>query len=136
MNRIFHAKVTFCRGLVLIVLTAVTLFTLWWRWPLMALPAMLLLLWWIERLIHTTYTLTPDQQLLIYKGRFSHTSIIRLADVHHLQRSRTVQKAHLSLWGGIRLTCSNGQRFTLYPQREEECLVELQRRCRQLSNPN
>lgn len=135
MNRIFHAKVTFCRGLVLIILTAATLFTLWRQWPLVALPAMLLLLWWIERLIHTTYTLTPDQQLLIDKGRFSHTCIIYLADVRHLQRSQAMQKRHLSLWGGIQITCNDGRRFTLHPQHEEECLAELQRRCQQIDNP-
>ena len=88
MNRIYHAKVTFCRGLVLLALTVMTLVALWWRWPLAALPAMLLLLWWIERLIHTTYTLTTDQKLLIDEGRFACRSTICLADVRHIQRSR------------------------------------------------
>ena len=133
MNRIYHAKVTFCRGMVLVVLTAMTLVTLWWRWPLAALPAMLLLLWWIERLIHTTYTLTTDQMLLIDEGRFARRSAIHLADVRHLQRSRAVQTAYSNLFGGIEVTLSDGKRITLFPQREEEFAHEVERRCTLLS---
>ena len=133
MNRIYHAKVTFCRGLVLVALTAMTLFTLSCRRPLLALPAMLLLLWWIERLIHTTYTLTTDQRLLIEEGRFARRSAIYLADIHHLKRSRAVQTTHLSLWNGIKVTIYDGKQFTLVPQREEDFLREVERRCHLLS---
>ena len=133
MNRIYHAKVTFCRGLVLVALTVMTLVALWWRWPLAALPAMLLLLWWIERLIHTTYTLTTDQKLLIDEGHFACRCTICLADVRHIQRSRPLLTACSSLFGGIEVTLSDGKHITLFPQREEEFMRQIEHRCTLLS---
>ena len=70
MNRIFHARVAIGQYLFLLLATAVTLHEMWMRHAVLTVLFMLLLVVAIERLIHTTYTLTADGRLVLYFGRF------------------------------------------------------------------
>lgn len=60
MNRIFHARIAMGQYLFLILIGILTVYMLWSK---LSLPAALFMLWLvviIEKLIHTTYTVTPD----------------------------------------------------------------------------
>ena len=78
MNRIFHARVAIGQYLFLLLATAVTLHEMWMRHAVLTVLFMLLLVVAIERLIHTTYTLTADGRLVLYFGRFTRPKEIPL----------------------------------------------------------
>ena len=52
---------------------------------------MLLLVIAIERLIHTTYTLTADDRLLLFYGRFSRSEEISLKDIISVERASSMK---------------------------------------------
>ena len=60
MNRIFHARIAVGQFLFLALISGLAIYMLWDKY---VLPAALFMLWLIvviEKLIHTTYTVTPD----------------------------------------------------------------------------
>ena len=64
MNRIFHARIAIGQYLFLVLTTIIVIYAMWMQHAVMAVLFMLLLVIAIERLIHTTYTLTTDDRLL------------------------------------------------------------------------
>ena len=76
MNRIFHARIAIGQYLFLVLTTIIVIYAMWMQHAVMAVLFMLLLVIAIERLIHTTYTLTTDDRLLLFYGRFSRSEEI------------------------------------------------------------
>ena len=72
MNRIFHARIAIGQYLFLVLTTIIVVYAMWMQHAVMAILFMLLLVIAIERLIHTTYTLTTDDKLLLFYGRERH----------------------------------------------------------------
>lgn len=70
MNRIFHARIAVGQYLFIILAGAMAVYGLWEKNILIAVLFMLLLVVSIEKLIHTTYTVTADNRLLLFFGRF------------------------------------------------------------------
>ena len=125
MNRIYHLKVNYGHLLALTGPTVLLLAALWWQQPLVALPALMLTLVWIERLIHTTYTLTTKQTLVIDRGRFSRQRTIALSAI------RQTQKDERLAWlkgGNIRLTLTDGQQIGLAVDHADDFLLQLEKR--------
>ena len=71
MNRIFHARIAAGQYLFVALAGAIAVYGLWEKRILIAVLFMLLLVVSIEKLIHTTYTITADNRLLLFFGRFS-----------------------------------------------------------------
>ena len=65
MNRIFHARIAIGQYLFLVLTTIIVIYAMWMQHAVMAVLFMLLLVIAIERLIHTTYTLTTDNKIRI-----------------------------------------------------------------------
>ena len=85
----------------------------------------MLTLVWIERLIHTTYTLTTKQTLVIDRGRFSRQRTIALSAI------RQTQKDERLAWlkgGNIRLTLTDGQQIGLAVDHADDFLLQLEKR--------
>ena len=81
MNRIFHARIAVGQYLFLVLATIIVIYAMWMQHAVMAILFMLLLIIAIERLIHTTYTLTTDGRLLLFYGRFSRSEEILLKEI-------------------------------------------------------
>ncbi len=64
MNRIFHARIAMGQYLFLILIGILAVYMLWYKSPFLAAIFMLWLVVIIEKLIHTTYTVTPDGKLV------------------------------------------------------------------------
>ena len=60
MNRIFHARIAMGQYLFLILIGILAVYMLWYKSPFLAAIFMLWLVVIIEKLIHTTYTVTPE----------------------------------------------------------------------------
>lgn len=91
MNRIFHARIAIGQYLFLVLTTIIVIYAMWMQHAVMAVLFMLLLVIAIERLIHTTYTLTTDDRLLLFYGRFSRSEEISLKDIISVERASSMK---------------------------------------------
>lgn len=100
MDRIFHARVTFGQYLFLLLVTGMVCWSLWDKQIWLAIIFAALLIVSIEKLIHTTYTLTSDGNLVLYYGRFMKSKTIPLQEV------TGVEQAHsMSIFGFKLMRC-------------------------------
>ena len=95
MNRIFHVKIAGGTYLFLILLTAVMVFAFWCMKAMIGLVVALGLIITIERIIHSTYTLTADGKLVVYYGRFYNGKTITWTEINVVELKR------ISGFGGI-----------------------------------
>lgn len=135
MVRIFHARIVAGQYLSLLLFAFLVVYAFWTRMPLLALACMLLLVFSIERLIHTTYTLTDDGRLLIYHGRFSRTKTVPLDNIASVERASTMRIAGRGWLRCVLVRCKDGRCHTLFPVKEEEFLKTLARRMGQSVAP-
>ena len=71
MNRTFHVKISGTTHLFLILFTLIMLVAFWYKGAaLIGMFFAMIVIINIERIIHSTYTLTADGNLVIYNGRF------------------------------------------------------------------
>ena len=89
MNRIFHARIAIGQYLFLVLTTIIVIYAMWMQHAVMAVLFMLVIA--IERLIHTTYTLTTDDRLLLFYGRFSRSEEISLKDIISVERASSMK---------------------------------------------
>ena len=81
MDRTFQARVTIGQYLALLLCTFMAGYGLWNKeWPI-ALVFMLLLVFIIEQLIHSAYTVRAEGELVIRRGRFRKVVHIALQDI-------------------------------------------------------
>ena len=69
MDRVFHARVGAARYLALLMFTFMLVYCLWVKYILIAVLWGILLLHFIEKIIHTTYTLTTKEFVRILEKR-------------------------------------------------------------------
>ena len=91
MNRIFHARIAIGQYLFLVLTTIIVIYAMWMQHAVMAVLFMLLLVIAIERLSHTTYTLTTDDRLLLFYGSFSRSEEISLKDIISVERASSMK---------------------------------------------
>jgi len=124
MDRIFHARVTFVNYVALFLIGGMTLWALWDKHVLIALALVLLLIVCIEKLIHTTYTLTDDKMVLYY-GRFIKSKEVPLAEVKQIRGYKSM------LNHGVLIDYSENKFVLLQPVKEEEFVQILMKRTKQ-----
>ena len=86
MNRIFHARIALGQYLFLFLVAGMTVWALWEKHILVAIVMAAILIVGIEKLIHTTYTITSDGNLVLYYGRFIQGKSIPLHEVTNVER--------------------------------------------------
>lgn len=89
MNRIFHVKITTGAYLFLVLFTAIMAFSFWNMQSLVGLVMALALIVIIESIIHSTYTLTSEGNLVVYRGRFLKTRTIPYTDITDVELKST-----------------------------------------------
>ena len=120
MNRIFHARIAMGQYLFLILIGILAVYMLWYKSPFLAAIFMLWLVVIIEKLIHTTYTVTPDGKLVLSFGRFSRSKEILMKDITSVERASSMQVG-LVKYG-------EGKCVVLLPVKEEEFIRLLEER--------
>ena len=121
MNRIFHARIAMGQYLFLILIGILAVYMLWYKSPFLAAIFMLWLVVIIEKLIHTTYTVTPDGKLVLSFGRFSRSKEILMKDITSVERASSVMRYVLVKYG-------EGKCVVLLPVKEEEFIRLLEER--------
>lgn len=136
MNRTFQARINFGQCLFLLLATGVSVWALWHQLVLLALFFVLLVVVAIERLIHTTYTFTPDTRLLVCKGRFSKQLVLNLGEIDEVRQVHYLRLGRWRLMHGISLRHHGQQYETLMPANEDEFLKVLRKRMEIAENLN
>ena len=131
MIRTFHAKVdkaVLLGGLLPGTVLAVCFF--WVKMPLPALFFLLLMVFIVERLIHTSYVMDDNGHLIVYKGRFSRRQTIDIAGIERVE----IHRAPAFFWllkreDVVLVTCCDGKEWVLSPAPASEfCHVLLKKK--------
>lgn len=134
MDRVFHARVGAVRYLALLMFTFMLVYCLWVKYILIAVLWSILLLHFIERIIHTTYTLTADGRLVVYEGRFSRRHERSLAEVVSVERRSSMQVAGRALVRYVLVVYKDGRHDALQPVNEAEFVRVLEKRKRETAS--
>lgn len=120
MNRIFHVRITWYQYFNLILLGLVAFFFLWEKIIIIAALFMLLIVFCIERFIHTTYTITKDGNLVIYKGRFAKSRTISIKDIISVQKKHSMKFGSFSFTNYILIEYAPEKYLAVLPVKEKE----------------
>ncbi len=128
MNRIFHARVPLYILLFIALVGMMALLTLLNRMPICGTALLLLLIVAIERVIHTTYTITADGKLVVSYGRFQRAKEIPLSHIKRVEKFRVFRIGQQCLLEYLSVFYDNEKQVTIMPVKEDEFLETLQKR--------
>ena len=118
MDRTFQARVTIGQYLALLLCTFMAGYGLWNKeWPI-ALVFMLLLVFIIEQLIHSAYTVRAEGELVIRRGRFRKVVHIALQDISLAERVKAPLFGALFVSHYVLVHYTNGKALALLPANE------------------
>ena len=128
MDRIFHARIAAGQYAALLLFGGLLVYCLWVKYVGIALLWCILFLHFIEKLIHTTYTLTADGRLVLYLGRFASKREIALADIASVESVQAVMLGRLAVRHYVLVHLKNGKCEMLMPVNEEDFIHALNKR--------
>lgn len=128
MDRIFHARIFPAQILWVALVAFLAVWALWQKHPVLAAVFMLCLVFSIERLIHTVYTVTADGRLVVCRGRFVRSRERRIADIASVRRATSFKVGGRALFTYVLLVYKDGRHEALQPAKEEE-FVNLIEKC-------
>ena len=128
MDRIFHARIAAGQYAALLLFGGLLVYCLWVKYVGIALLWCILLLHFIEKLIHTTYTLTADGRLVLYLGRFARKREIALDDIASVESVQAVMLGRLAVRHYVLVHLKNGKCEMLMPVNEEDFIHALNKR--------
>lgn len=127
MNRIFHARIAIGQYLFLLLVTGVAIWALWDKHIVLAVLMVILLVLGIEKLIHTTYTLTSDGNLVLYYGRFMKGKTISLQEITEVERVCQMRLFGVGLMRCV-LVHHGNKTEALMPVKEKEFIDEINKK--------
>ena len=129
MNRTFHVKISGTTHLFLILFTLIMLVAFWYKGAaLIGMFFAMIVIINIERIIHSTYTLTADGNLVIYNGRFQKEKNIPLSRITDVELKRLFGLKHLRFTRYVLVHYDNDKVIDLLPEKPEEFMNALVRR--------
>ncbi len=120
MNRIFHARIAWYQYFLLAVLTVNMVGALWCKIILPAILLALLTIVVIEQIIHTSYTFTADDTLIVSTGRFMRKKTIPLSEVTAVRKCRSMSVGRFSVTNYILIEYGKGKFVSVMPVKERE----------------
>lgn len=133
MNRIFHSKITWYNYLYLIILATTTIALLWEKRIVAAAILMIVLIILIERIIHTTYTVTTNGLLVLSHGRFSKERTVPVSKITRIDRIKTLQIGKFCLTKYLFIKYEGGF-VAITPVKEDEIIELLSKRNPEIIN--
>ncbi|MCM1312280.1 MAG: PH domain-containing protein [Bacteroides sp.] len=128
MNRVFQAKINIGSYILLFLLLLVAVYSMWNVNGILLCVSLLLLVIIIERMIHTTYTVTSDGMLVVNNGRFSRRKEILLGDIQSIERIKGMRICGRSLSSSLLIVCKNGKLVQVTPANEDDFVKCVQKR--------
>ena len=130
MIRTFHSKIdpVILFGCML-PCTVLAVYFFWIKLALLAAVFMIFMVILVERMIHSSYTLTDDGRLLVYKGRFSRSAVYALNEIASVELHRPSFFFLFKRRDAVLLTLKNGRQVVVTPfPAAEFCHALLKRR--------
>lgn len=81
---------------------------------------MLLIVFLIERFIHTTYTVTNQGEVIVYKGRFSKSKTILIKDIISVDKRYIMKIGSFYATSYLLIWCINDKYIPVWPVKERE----------------
>lgn len=128
MNRIFHVKITTGTYLFLVLFTAIMVFAFWYMQSIVGLVMAIALIVTIESVIHSTYTLTTEGELVVYRGRFLKTITIPFADITDVELKQNSGFGGMMTSQYVLVHYSDKKLLSLVPVKPEEFINAIVRR--------
>ena len=128
MNRIFHTRITWYQYLFLLILGVNAFAALWCKYIILAVIVMLLLIVLIEQIIHTTYTITSDGKLILYRGRFTRQQTIAIREITDVRKVHSMKFGRFSVTEYVLIEYGSGKFASVLPAKEEEFLELLEKK--------
>ena len=128
MNRTFHARIAWYQYVLLLILGSNLIGFLWYKYIIPAIFLALLLLVVIEQIIHTAYTVTSDNTLIISRGRFSRKKTIPISDIVTIRKCHSMRVAGYSVTNYLLIEYGNNKFASAMPVKEQEFVELLHKR--------
>ncbi len=132
MNRIFHARTAWYHYFLLIVLGVNVVAALWSKQGVLSIIFMLLLVVIIEQIIHTAYTVTADDMLIISNGRFLKKQTIPIRDITAVRKHHSMKFGRFSITNYVLIDYGAGKQASAIPVKEQEFMELLEKRRKEL----
>lgn len=128
MNRTFQARTSWYQLLYIILVAGLCFYMMWVKQSILATILAVLLIVLIERIIHTEYVLSSDNQLIIIKGRFTKPKIIQLEDITDIEQRTTAKFGSFYVTSFVLLTLHKNQYIALTPTHAERFITAIIKR--------
>lgn len=128
MNRIFHARIAWYQYFLLVVLGANAFGFLWCKYIVLAAFMMLLLIVVIEQVIHTVYTITSQDELILSYGRFTRKKTIPVKDIVSVQKHHSMKFGRFSVTEYVLIEYGKGKYVSVMPVKEQEFIELLEKK--------
>ena len=131
MDKIYHQRFTLAAKSFITIITLFAVYLFWFKSVMhvtMGFVVVLVLVAVIESVIHTTYKITSDGNLIIDHGRFSKKKTFPISDIVKMSRHET--KLRLSHYILIEYGADNC--VSLQPEDENALMDEINRRLNQI----
>lgn len=134
MNRIFHARIAWYQYFLLAVVAVNACGFLWCKNILLATVLMLLLIVIIEQVIHTTYTVTTEGDLILSYGRFIRRKVIPIREITEMRKCSSMKVGRFAVTQYVLIEYSHGKYATVLPVKEQEFVATLNRRMQEINS--
>lgn len=132
MDRQFTAKISTLHYMYLILMAGITIFGMCTgNFVCIALGGLFLLLG-VERVVHTTYTVSANGNLQIDNGRFARKQTIQLTDVEMVEKMGYLSVGKRRIFPYVMVVYSKNRTLNLYPSNEDEFIRCIMKRIREL----
>ncbi len=133
MNRVFYARIAWYQYVMLILLATTLIVFLWYKYIVPAMFLIFILVVLIEQIIHTTYTITSDNQLIISCGRFTRKKIIPIQTITHILKHNSMRIAGRSVTNYVLIEYGQRKFVSAMPIKEDEFIEQLYRKMEKLT---
>lgn len=134
MNRIFHARIAWYQYFLLAVVAVNACGFLWCKNILLATVLMLLLIVIIEQVIHTTYTVTTEGDLILSYGRFIRRKVIPIREITEMRKCSSMKVGRFAVTQYVLIEYGHGKYATVLPVKEQEFVATLNRRMQEINS--
>ena len=123
-TRTYRARLQITNWILIILLSALTVYLIWEGNGLLIAASLLFLLIVIERSIHTEYKLSKDE-LTISNGKLSRTVVIPVNQIKRIERIRRVRIGHKALITYLVIVYGDEKTVSVIPQHEDDFINQL-----------
>lgn len=134
MNRIFHARIVWYQYFLLVILAVNAFAALWGKHIILAVLMMLLLIVVIEQVIHTSYTITSEGELILSYGRFIRQKTIPIREITALRKVHSMKFGSFSVTNYVLIEYGKGKFASALPVKEQEFVDLLEKKKESLLN--